>query len=105
MWYFNPRSREGSDVTENETPLKLCNFNPRSREGSDSPLHSVLPVSKLFQSTLPQRERRGKYRVHIPRLDFNPRSREGSDGVVVSVSAAVIVISIHAPVKGATVVK
>ena len=35
-WYFNPRSREGSDLAS--IPLISCfmsYFNPRSREGSD----------------------------------------------------------------------
>ena len=33
---FNPRSREGSDMWEPETPEPDTYFNPRSREGSDS---------------------------------------------------------------------
>ena len=33
--YFNPRSREGSDIAFRSGHLKTKNFNPRSREGSD----------------------------------------------------------------------
>ena len=33
---FNPRSREGSDFSQNFARLILLNFNPRSREGSDA---------------------------------------------------------------------
>ncbi len=34
--YFNPRSREGSDVFPSAIPPFFLYFNPRSREGSDS---------------------------------------------------------------------
>ena len=101
--YFNPRSREGSDICC-ATPLRRTHyFNPRSREGSDGPS--------------PLRRRFGFY--------FNPRSREGSDGLRASAHYFVDPfqstlprrerhslthdrtggsgISIHAPVKGATV--
>ena len=79
--YFNPRSREGSDGMRFSVgcngmgisihaPAKGATFTayyPANNalisihapaKGATSPLHSVLPVSKLFQSTLPRRERR-----------------------------------------------
>ena len=78
-YYFNPRSREGSDalllallycfsisihapargatITKCRNPTPERNFNPRSREGSDS--------SYQFPT--------------CPGVNFNPRSREGSD--------------------------
>ncbi len=78
------------------------NFNPRSREGSDVTGWRVRPHSLQFQSTLPRGERPQfiKHRlrqvcisIHAPARgatgdlflwmaamqDFNPRSREGSD--------------------------
>ena len=55
-------------------------FNPRSREGSD-----------LFV-----------FRALAARWDFNPRSREGSDLMAAVDGLQGGVISIHAPVKGAT---
>ena len=78
--YFNPRSREGSDRPHGWPGCPAGHFNPRSREGSDGP-----------------RGWRCRSRSY-----FNPRSREGSDllHVIVDVDAA---ISIHAPVKGATI--
>ena len=69
----NPRSREGSD-----RPISFC-FNPRSREGSDSSLHT-------------------------PKV-FNPRSREGSDLLSTPnplEATVVLMVSIHAPARGAT---
>ena len=56
-FYFNPRSREGSDRGRQRLSIKLYNFNPRSREGSDLLVLRVLTNHKLFQSTLPRRER------------------------------------------------
>ena len=79
-WYFNPRSREGSDKVMDSESFKISHFNPRSREGSDSreertvrgnhyisihaPAKGATPevdinyMANLFQSTLPRRERR-----------------------------------------------
>ena len=35
IYYFNPRSREGSDTVGNVVQSVFTDFNPRSREGSD----------------------------------------------------------------------
>ena len=57
-------------------------FNPRSREGSDNT---------------------GDSNSHGIAISFNPRSREGSDNVYLNDNTALIV-SIHAPAKGATTI-
>ena len=54
-----------------------------------------------FQSTLPRRERPKGVVRNVKVRYFNPRSREGSD-VHGADAACEIVISIHAPAKGAT---
>ena len=99
--YFNPRPREGSDLITQTNPYliflfqstppwrerqkviknnkKILNFNPRPREGSD----------RDFLVTW------------FMMINFNPRPREGSDDVVV-IEKFTSRISIHAPVKGAT---
>ena len=100
--HFNPRSREGSDavlrakalideVISIHAPAKGAthigvprkrhaeNFNPRSREGSD-PRYLLIRIRSQY---------------------FNPRSREGSD-IMVQITSVGIIISIHAPAKGAT---
>ena len=56
-WYFNPRSREGSDSSACPCTVSHRYFNPRSREGSDNSMIWALRQLK----------------------HFNPRSREGSD--------------------------
>ena len=55
--YFNPRSREGSDLSKWHRPRTPEYFNPRSREGSDQDLDRSTDMA----------------------TNFNPRSREGSD--------------------------
>ena len=77
--YFNPRSREGSDLEQLLSGHYAVDFNPRSREGSD------LSVSV----------------IHGNHTNFNPRSREGSDLPRILLPG-LTVISIHAPAKGAT---
>ena len=77
---FNPRSREGSDEHERLYCSGNRNFNPRSREGSDSKVNASVADMRRFQSTLPRRERH----VRIFPLSFLGG------------------ISIHAPAKGAT---
>ena len=59
----------------------------------------------LFQSTLPRRERQGRFNPAANSRHFNPRSREGSDTVDHAVICITHVISIHAPAKGATVIR
>ena len=67
---------------KSERPLKRqIHFNPRTREGCDRFV-----------------DERGLAFV----VDFNPRTREGCDDVRERPQVAFLVISIHAPVKGAT---
>ena len=80
LYYFNPRSREGSDASSLFLFGIITYFNPRSREGSDGI----------------QRRSGSGYR------NFNPRSREGSDLIPDAVHKKQC-ISIHAPAKGATI--
>ena len=57
---------------------------------------------RRFQSTLPRGERLHIY-SHLLRVQhFNPRSREGSDWTVHILYGSSIIISIHAPARGAT---
>ena len=122
---FNPRSREGSDMTYNNTTLFNARFNPRSREGSDC---AVVPcgLCQLVSIHAPAkgatlaylqslslcfrfnpRSREGSdfssaFLIFLVILCFNPRSREGSDEFHRDLFSALLV-SIHAPAKGATV--
>ena len=100
--YFNPRSREGSDIVGSNIVTVPADFNPRSREGSDGIPVMWQTAARLFQSTLPRRERHccsnllpmsRKISIHAPAKGatcLSERRGEESD------------ISIHAPAKGAT---
>ncbi len=76
-------------------------FNPRSHERSDMPFQQIFQKQTLFQSTLPRKERHGCQVVIRPKVNFNPRSHERSD-MRAWYSARGVLISIHAPTKGAT---
>ena len=54
--YFNPHSREGSDRLSRDLPPLHPHFNPHSREGSDERGLVDIPLSEVFQSTLPRGE-------------------------------------------------
>ena len=70
---------KGATIHTTQQQLAPDYFNPRSREGSD-------PYDRW---------------AAMFKANFNPRSREGSDALVVD-SVNRHLISIHAPVKGAT---
>ena len=98
---FNPRSRKGSDQPMRIIWTRCINFNPRSRKGSDLRIKSIISLD-IFQSTLPQRERRNplagivycsKISIHAPAKGATDRCRY---------CFGTFKISIHAPAKGAT---
>ena len=77
--YFNPRSREGSDVIGSVLGGNTL-FQSTLPRG-ERHIAAVYPLcTKKFQSTLPRGERRFAPSPTLPWAeDFNPRSREGSD--------------------------
>ena len=78
--YFNPRTREGCDIIMIHPASSHHYFNPRTREGCDA-VQAGGTANFL--------------------RDFNPRTREGCDPLIVHTFDELL-ISIHAPVKGAT---
>ena len=98
---FNPRSHEGSDERWGMIGMTSTYFNPRSHEGSDVIILLCGKKARLFQSTLPRRERRRHPLSTWKMSNFNPRSHEGSDNKSIA-NLATGLISIHAPTKGAT---
>ena len=123
--YFNPRSREGSDLEQPQprAPQVLfqstlprrerrggkghfwryyCHFNPRSREGSDEYLLSKWGNPFYFNPRSREGSDTTPVSLHRLRWYFNPRSREGSD-IMIASKTLQLLISIHAPAKGATI--
>jgi len=76
---FNPRARMGRDMRGVPVVLVDPRFNPRARMGRDLPLVAGL----------------------LMRSSFNPRARMGRD-IDLSMPALDQMVSIHAPVWGAT---
>ena len=78
--HFNPRTREGCDVSDHPHREDVADFNPRTREGCDGNHFYSLTSRKRFQSTHPRGVRllppsASQFAV----FHFNPRTREGCD--------------------------
>ena len=122
-FYFNPRSREGSDEKRIDNVGKAFQFQSTLPRGERHLIPRMQSCITLFQSTLPRGERLVSLVVLPVAHDFNPRSREGSDIVdmqeykyinnfnprsregsdnIISASKLLWRISIHAPARGAT---
>ena len=78
--YFNPRSYKRSDRDKVEDMIGIGDFNPRSYKRSD----------------------KVGYASENEPSDFNPRSYKRSDGVKHLERVHILLISIHAPTRGAT---
>ena len=98
---FNPRTRVGCDVIIIMAVTTTKGFNPRTRVGCDPCAAESVVVDALFQSTHPCGVRRLSWRVLLSCLCFNPRTRVGCDQDSV-ISDNTDIVSIHAPVWGAT---
>ena len=79
---FNPRSREGSDIILDTDTNKLNEFQSTLPRGERLRQIDRTAAENLFQSTLP----RGERQLAIP-----------NDRIV-------LLVSIHAPARGATIV-
>ena len=55
--YFNPRTREGCDISAPSSLVVKLDFNPRTREGCDKSKAPRFMASSIFQSTHPRRVR------------------------------------------------
>ena len=104
MRYFNPRSREGSDLPS------WCIWSMASIISIHAPARGATKVTVHFN------QNHSNISIHAPargatyspheikerlQINFNPRSREGSDEDVTT-KVDSLEISIHAPARGAT---
>ena len=103
LYDFNPRLREGGDVSEAQGCRRIqisihasareattrtaymwgdtSYFNPRLREGGDLQPHHYKPSHHIFQSTPPRGRRQRRICLRLYRSNFNPRLREGGDSI------------------------
>ena len=103
LYYFNPRSREGSDILPGisvhfYTPISIhAPARGATTVRFDSP--PILPIS----IHAPARGATSSQISPVGRSgNFNPRSREGSDICPSPANHLILSISIHAPARGAT---
>ena len=123
---FNPRSHERSDHITQSFVFRFFNFNPRSHERSDhfqrtlwrllchisihAPTRGATSPGTTplrwhwFQYTLPREERHITPEQWEQLKNFNPRSHERSDETYKTLYISDL-ISIHAPTRGATLLK
>ena len=98
--YFNPRPREGGDyhpILRAQSIVISIHAPARGATLTSSGLSWILS----FQSTPPRGGRLVSVSIVVPAAYFNPRPREGGDYHPI-LRAQSIVISIHAPARGAT---
>ena len=100
--YFNPRSHERSDEIQLASHTDYPLFQSTLPREERRELLQVRRTDSLFQSTLPREERRQKATYKPCTNNFNPRSHERSDFLVM-LGTIKLIISIHAPTRGATV--
>ena len=82
--------------------LTIISIHAPVKGATKARLH-IRSVSVIFQSTHPCWVRRGiNFIAPASFKHFNPRTREGCDAYVLTHGEVPIWISIHAPVKGAT---
>ena len=99
--HFNPRSREGSDIfARNIDKWPIISIHAPAKGATR--LKSYSTTVEIFQSTLPRRERQSWVIIFNPSILFQstlPRRERRWD---FAERDAKLVISIHAPAKGAT---
>ena len=81
-FYFNPRSRMGSDTKSASLSASTGTFQSTLPHGERQTAYCPAVQTWAFQSTLPHGERPATNIRLIHLINFNPRSRMGSDRLV-----------------------
>ena len=100
-----------STLPRGERRIACCNllrsfyFNPRSREGSDTGWNTHSSADSIFQSTLPRGERHSTYILLLSKNTISIHAPARGATNLISASIHFDKISIHAPARGATFTK
>ena len=100
--YFNSRSHEGSDISLSVHLWLVRYFNSRSHEGSDVSAQGNALEEDQFQFTLPWRERHDDSIVMASGIWFQFTLPWRERLAPCFAQFDIVLISIHAPMKGAT---
>ena len=101
---FNPRTPAGCDkYLMHCSVITYMSFNPRTPAGCDKPCMATTGTPVRFNPRTPA----GCDAFHRSRMTwhpcrFNPRTPAGCDTIVQAFFESFIVVSIHAPLRGAT---
>ena len=87
---FNPRSHEGSDRSYRVNRIKSPYFNPRSHEGSDWEPVLLFWTKTKFQSTLPRGERRDLYPTILQVFQFQSTLPRGERHIPIQPLADIV---------------
>ncbi len=100
---FNPRSRVGSDLSQEERKCRVSRFNPRSRVGSDSRAGVMLGWLQTVSIHAPAwGATAGLWHSRCPRFWFQSTLPRGERRPAPAHLVAPPEVSIHAPAWGAT---
>ena len=99
---FNSRARKGRDWVKLRCDDVSTCFNSRARKGRDSAATARPSVGRLFQFTRPQGARREDICATSDSFGFNSRARKGRDTYTTGPLRPAVLVSIHAPARGAT---
>ena len=101
--YFNPRTHTGCDCYRCYICCQRRYFNPRTHTGCDQYTHAPVRHYRGFQSTHPHGVRLNVDIIsQTCKCYFNPRTHTGCDRVSNLPIPTGLLISIHAPTRGAT---
>ena len=102
LWYFNPRSREGSDDGQTKDDAYNNAFQSTLPRRERRKLCCCWCNHFRFQSTLPRRERRTRWKRFFVRFIFQSTLPRRERHHRFNLFSMFPIISIHAPAKGAT---
>jgi len=101
---FNPRTPAGCDTPGTETSNRWSGFNPRTPAGCDKTSRTTWRCVVCFNPRTPAGcDSDQNLEKPKPEVGFNPRTPAGCDGPVLQFKTKTKNVSIHAPLRGATV--
>ena len=101
---FNPRTHEGCDVGNAGDHSHFFKFQSTHPRGVRRKKYLLVHIHGMFQSTHPRGVRPNAVRAGAGAAGFNPRTYEGCDALYVNLEAVALLVSIHAPTRGATAI-
>ena len=99
---FNPRTLTGCDIFPvGQAPCR-CRFNPRTLTGCDTQNSIIISTLPMFQSTHPHGVRHHLLTISTILLTFQSTHPHGVRPDHLTIELIILLVSIHAPSRGAT---